>query len=172
MGEVLTRAAGYDDDFFLWTQEQAQALRALGRERFNAPVDWENVAEEIESLGKRDRRACESQIGNIILHLLKLRHLPWDESRNGWEKEIRGFRKSLRRILRDSPSLQPSVEEIALAEQDDAVQDVVDELKKVKNDNDAVYLKLLQGVDWLIFNSNQIQDASFFPERQTPDGIS
>ena len=44
--------AAYDEDFYAWTQNQAQALRRAGAERNNAPVDWENVAEEIESMGR------------------------------------------------------------------------------------------------------------------------
>jgi hypothetical protein len=44
----------YDQDFFLWTQEQAAALRRA--KDSNLPLDWENLAEEIECLGKSDRR--------------------------------------------------------------------------------------------------------------------
>ena len=56
----------YDRDFVLWTEEQAAALRrAKGS---NLPLDWENLAEEIESLGKSDRRALSSQIRRILHH--------------------------------------------------------------------------------------------------------
>jgi len=46
--------AAYDDDFYLWTQEQAAALREADAARLNAPLDWENLAEEIESLERND----------------------------------------------------------------------------------------------------------------------
>ena len=56
----------YDEDFVRWTEEQAAALRrAKGS---NLPLDWENLAEEIESLGKSDRRELRSQITRILRH--------------------------------------------------------------------------------------------------------
>jgi hypothetical protein len=58
----------YDRDFVLWTEQQAATpRRAKGS---NMPLDWENLAEEIESLGKSDRRALSSQIRRILHHLL------------------------------------------------------------------------------------------------------
>jgi Domain of unknown function DUF29 len=60
----------YDQDFLLWTEEQAAALRRV--KESNLPLDWENLAEEIESLGKSDRRQLRSQIRRILCHLFKL----------------------------------------------------------------------------------------------------
>jgi hypothetical protein len=51
-----TVRADYEADFFAWTQDQAQLLRARGR----LGLDWDNLAEEIESMGRRDRRALEA----------------------------------------------------------------------------------------------------------------
>lgn len=56
----------YDLDFWLWSQEQAERLRELRP----AGVDWEHLAEEIESLGKRDRRELFSRIEVLVMHLL------------------------------------------------------------------------------------------------------
>ena len=64
----------YDRDFFRWTQEQAAALRAV--KNSNLPLDWANLADEIESLGKSDRRQLRSQIRRILRHLLKLEVSP------------------------------------------------------------------------------------------------
>ena len=64
--------AGYEQDFDACTQAQAAARRALGRAGTNTPVDWENVAEEIESLGKSQGRELASRIETILLHLIKL----------------------------------------------------------------------------------------------------
>ena len=69
----------YDDDFFLWTQEQAAALRRA--KESNLRLDWENLAEEIESLGKSDRRQLRSQIRRILRHLFKLEASPASEPR-------------------------------------------------------------------------------------------
>ena len=64
----------YEQDFFLWAKEQAAALRLA--KNSNLPLDWENLAEEIESLGKSDRRELRSQIRRILRHLLKLEASP------------------------------------------------------------------------------------------------
>src|ERR1700731_4020462 len=64
----------YDRDFFLWTQEQAAALRAV--KNSNLPLDWANLAEEIESLGKSERRQLRAQIGRNLRHLLRLEVSP------------------------------------------------------------------------------------------------
>ena len=60
----------YDRDYFAWAQVQAEALRAH-RSGENA-LDYDNLAEEVEDLGGSIRRACISQIANIIEHLLKI----------------------------------------------------------------------------------------------------
>ena len=69
----------YDDDFFAWTQHQAMVLRtmAVADNRF----DRENVAEEIEDLGRSQRDAVRSQIRRIIGHLLKLSYSPTRQPR-------------------------------------------------------------------------------------------
>jgi hypothetical protein len=58
----------YDVDFVAWTEEQAGALRAAARGGTNQPFDWENLAREIESLGKSDRRELRRQIYGMIRH--------------------------------------------------------------------------------------------------------
>ena len=104
----------YDRDFVLWTEEQAAALRRA--KDSNLPLDWENLAEEIESLGKSDRRALTSRIRRILHHLLKLEVLPADDARAGWRSTIRDARAQIKELLRDSPSLRRHIEGM-LAEQ-------------------------------------------------------
>ena len=62
----------YDQDLVLWSEEQGRALRAAAGAGWNAPIDWENVAEEIESLGRSERHALASHIALVIEHLLNL----------------------------------------------------------------------------------------------------
>jgi hypothetical protein len=63
----------YDEDILLWSEQQAEAIRALGRRRdLPNAFDAENVAEEIESVGRSERAAVKSQIRSIFLHLMKL----------------------------------------------------------------------------------------------------
>ena len=62
----------YDSDFVLWSERQAALLRRMGnRERVNDQVDWGNLAEEIESLSRNDRREIRSRLRVICEHLLK-----------------------------------------------------------------------------------------------------
>jgi Domain of unknown function DUF29 len=92
----------YDTDFFTWTQGQAQALRA----KEWTGLDIEHLAEEIESLGKSDRRAIESHLERVLLHLLKWRFDPGRDPRRGWQLSARHARREIAKITRDSPSLR------------------------------------------------------------------
>src|SRR3954451_337525 len=96
----------YDQDLMLWSEEQARMLRAAADAGWNAPIDWVNVAEEIESLGKSERRALASHIANVIEHLLKLQASPATEPTRGWRETIRRARNEIEVILADSPSLR------------------------------------------------------------------
>ena len=106
--------AGYEQDFVQWTREQADALRSAARAGVNLPVDWENVAEEIESLGRSDRHEIENRIGTIIEHLLKLQSSPATMPRPGWRATIVRQRATVMDRLADSPSLRPQVAEIVV----------------------------------------------------------
>jgi Domain of unknown function DUF29 len=64
----------YDQDLVAWSHQQAAALRAAARTGSNQLVDWENLAEEIEDLGRSQRAALRSQIRRIIRHLVKLEY--------------------------------------------------------------------------------------------------
>ena len=65
-------ASLYDRDFFAWTQDQAARLRAWPEHLRPNGIDVANLVEEVESLGKSDRRAIGSLLGFIALHLLKI----------------------------------------------------------------------------------------------------
>jgi hypothetical protein len=71
-------SADYERDFFAWTQEQARILRARG----TLGLDWDNLAEEIDSMGRRDRRELESRLRRIIHHLLKWQVQPEGRGRS------------------------------------------------------------------------------------------
>jgi uncharacterized protein DUF29 len=96
----------YYSDFAAWSAEQAVAIREAGQRHVNAPVDWENVAEEIESLGRSERLALRSRIGTVIEHLLKLQVSPATEPERLWRETIRRTRGEIADILKDSPSLR------------------------------------------------------------------
>lgn len=99
----------YDQDLVLWSEEQGRALRAAAGAGWNAPIDWENVAEEIESLGRSERHALASHIALVIEHLLKLQASPATEPARGWRDTIRRVRQKIEEVLEESPSLRCEV---------------------------------------------------------------
>ena len=95
--------AEYDADFFQWTQHQAAALAA----GHVSELDLANLAEEIESLGKRDRRGLRNNLKVVLMHLLKWLYQP--ERRqvgHSWESTLIEHRDRIEVILGDSPSLR------------------------------------------------------------------
>ena len=99
-------AAAYDEDFFAWTEEQARLLRAGEL----AEIDALNLAEEVESVGRSDRREIRSRLIVLLTHLLKWRFQP-DARSSGWLGTIREQRDQIELILEDSPSLRPVIAE-------------------------------------------------------------
>jgi hypothetical protein len=91
----------YDEDLYQWTIEQGRALR----DRATNALDYDNLAEEIESLGRGDRREIESRLENLLVHLLKWRYQP-DWGSPSWEASIDEARRRIERVIRDSPSLR------------------------------------------------------------------
>ena len=83
MAKVLERSL-YATDYYAWTRQQAAALRAMAARRPRSALDLENLAEEIESLGRSDWRAARSQVQRAIEHLLKLELSPAREPRVQW----------------------------------------------------------------------------------------
>jgi hypothetical protein len=96
----------YDDDFYAWTQYQADVLRTLRTE--DNRFDRENLAEEVEDLGKSERNAVRSQVRHILLHFLKLAYSPVCEPRFDWMGSIDDARAELEDML--SASLRRDVE--------------------------------------------------------------
>jgi hypothetical protein len=96
----------YKTDFFLWTQHQA----ALLREGKTEALDWKNLAEEIASLGKSDRRALISQLERLLMHLLTWRYQPEGrQTGQSWRTTIRQARREIAVIVDDSPSLRRQI---------------------------------------------------------------
>ena len=83
----------YDDDFYAWTQYQAEVLRSMPApdNRF----DRENVAEEIETVGRNERDALRSEVRRVLEHFLKLAHSPAVEPRSDWMVSIANARAEL-----------------------------------------------------------------------------
>jgi hypothetical protein len=96
----------YESDFYAWAMEQASLLRAR---RFDA-ADIDNIAEEIESMGRGEKRELVNRLAVLLLHLLKWHFQPGFRSPS-WSATIREQRIRLRNHLRDNPSLRAKLDE-------------------------------------------------------------
>jgi hypothetical protein len=101
---MSAKTAPYDRDFYAWTREQADLLRA-GKA---SDADIENIAEEIESMGKAEKRELVSRLTVLLLHLIKWRFQPVKRGRS-WRLSIDGQRLDIEDLLGDNPSLRPFV---------------------------------------------------------------
>jgi hypothetical protein len=91
----------YDTDFYAWALDQAARIRALA-----VPgLDTENVAEEIESLGRSEKRELRSRCTVLLMHLLKWKSQP-DRRGESWLSMISEQRLGVEMVLEDNPSLR------------------------------------------------------------------
>ena len=97
----------YETDYLQWIKTTLQKLRTQDY----GNVDWENLIEEIEDMGKSEQRSLKSNLIVVLLHLLKWQFQP--ERRSGsWEGRIVEHRRRVRESLDESPSLEPYLESI------------------------------------------------------------
>lgn len=96
----------YETDFYQWTIEQAKFLR---EEKWNC-LDVPNLLEEIESLGKQQRNELTNRLGVLLGHLLKWEFQASHRSKS-WLSTIREQRRQVLRLLKQSPSLKPYLQE-------------------------------------------------------------
>ncbi len=100
-------AAAYDEDFFAWTQEQAGLIRTG---QFSQ-IDIENVAEELESMGRSDKREIDSRLQVLLVHLLKWQLQEGFRSRS-WSGTIQEQWTRIEDLLSESPGLRRQVAQI------------------------------------------------------------
>lgn len=91
----------YDRDGYGWAMAQGRLLR----ERRLDSIDWDNVAEEIETMGRSERSAYRSQLTRVLLHMLKWEAQPERRGKSWWISIMNG-RREARRILADNPGLK------------------------------------------------------------------
>jgi hypothetical protein len=101
----MANSSLYDDDIVLWSEEQAQLIRRLGRARRGLPneLDIENVAEEIESVGRSELASVESFLRLLMLHLINIAAVPDSPTAPHWEDEARNFQAEA--VTRFAPSM-------------------------------------------------------------------
>jgi hypothetical protein len=139
----------YDRDFFAWSLKQAELLRA-GK---LAEADIEHIAEEIESMGRTEKRELISRLSVLLLHLLKWRYQP-DKRSPSREASIRVQRNRLADHLDDNPSLKPLLPQALASAYRDAALEAVAETALPGS---AVPAKC----PWTV---ERVLDSSFWPE--------
>ena len=142
----------YDQDYYLWLKTTINQLRTR---QFSA-VDLENLLEELETMGKSEKRAIESLLTNLLVHLLKLKCWDSERERNQghWQGEVRTFRRQIKKSLKDSPSLKPYILEIF----DECYQDA----RKEASDRSQLPIDTFPLIP--IGSLEQILDENWFPE--------
>ncbi|TXM69747.1 DUF29 domain-containing protein [Methylobacterium sp. WL120] len=99
----------YDDDTVTWADQQVAALRSLAtRPELSNVLDWENVAEEIEGVGRSEIDRVESAMSQMLIDVLKYASAPAAQSTRSWRKEVLVFQASAQRNYR--PSLRQRID--------------------------------------------------------------
>ncbi|MEM8611713.1 MAG: DUF29 domain-containing protein [Cyanobacteria bacterium P01_H01_bin.105] len=100
----------YESDFYAWTQQQATLLRNQDLEK----LDMVNLIDEIEEMGRREKRELESRLEVLLMHLLKWQFQPNLRSRS-WELTIKEQRLRLAKLLKENPSLKAILSEYVVS---------------------------------------------------------
>ncbi len=122
MAKVRSRDALYDKDYLAWTESQVLLLRS-GRTN---ELDVENIAEELEDMGRSEWRELENRLEVLLMHMLKWDYQPRRRSRS-WQGTIVEQRNAITRLLRRSPSLRRNLAATVRAVYPDAVRRAVAE---------------------------------------------
>lgn len=141
----------YEQDYYLWLRTTINELRAG---QFSS-VDLDNLIEELEDIGRNHKRAVKSLLIRLFEHLLKLIYWDMERERNQghWKGEIRTFRREIKDLLKESPSLKSYILEIF----DECYQDAR------KEASDRSQLPIDTFPITLIGSLEQILDENWFP---------
>jgi hypothetical protein len=158
MPEGARTVSLYHRDYYAWALDQAARLRDLARRGASTELDLENLAEEVEDLGKSDRDAVLSQIARIMAHFLKLEYSPSDQPRGAWEESIVEAREQIGRKL--TPTLRRLAGDELAAEYATARKLAAAGLKRYGEQTYAANFPACP------YTLNQVIDEEWFPERR------
>ncbi len=138
----------YQEDFYAWTQEQAQLLRSQQL----AKIDFANLIDEIESMGKSEKRALKSRLSVLLMHLLKWQFQSSFQS-TSWQLTLRTQRRAIKDLLVDNPSLKHWLVETMHDAYEQAKDDAV-----VRNGlNSSIF------PDQCLWSIEQVLDLNYLP---------
>ncbi|MFS8741487.1 DUF29 domain-containing protein [Synechococcus sp. O70.2] len=140
----------YERDFYAWTQEQATLLRTGRLEQ----LDTEHLAEEIEALGRQERRELVNRLGILLGHLLKWQFQPQLRGKS-WQATIIEQRQDIQELIAESPSLKSYLAEAMEKAYRKGLLLVVRETP----------LSLQDLPDQCPYTFEQVMDPSFYPEK-------
>ncbi|MGH8057760.1 MAG: DUF29 domain-containing protein [Candidatus Entotheonellia bacterium] len=138
----------YQKDVYAWTQDQAKALRAKDWQM----LDYDHLAEEIESLGNEQRHAIRSHLRSLLLHLLKWQYQREKRSES-WRTSIDNARDEIADRVETSPSLRPELASILESVYPRA-------RRKAQRETDLPLPTFPETCPWSL---DQLQDDDFFP---------
>jgi hypothetical protein len=148
----MTMHPKHDEDFYGWAMAEANLLR----QRQLGDLDFDNLIEELESMGASERRELVSRLAQLIFHLLKWQLQPdyREFNKRSWEGSIIGQRKQISRLMRDNPSLKSILSQSMTDGYEDAQVFIIKEtpidLKKMPQECPYTF--------------EQIMDDEFYPE--------
>lgn len=118
----------YDRDILLWVEDTVTKLRNRNFE----DLDIENLIEEVESLGRSERRELLSRLATLLEHLLKRLYVELPENYRSWEITIRNQRIDIKQLLKETPSLKSIWQESFRNALEIALEKVMSEYEYVK----------------------------------------
>ncbi|BAW79955.1 hypothetical conserved protein [Candidatus Nitrosoglobus terrae] len=142
----------YNTDYYAWTYETAAKLR---QEKFNE-VDMNQIAEELEEMGRSELGELENRLIIILAHLLKWQYQP-DRRGNSWRLTIKEQRFRVKRVLRKNPSLKPKLSEAVL----EAYIPALMQAARETNLTEETFPAAFEQTNWMI---EQVLDEIFYPE--------
>ena len=122
MAKTLVRPSLYDQDFLAWTEQQAALVRAGRLDQ----LDRDNLAEELDTMGRSEWGELENRLEVLLMHMLMGDHQPARRALS-WKATVREQRNAIRRLMRRSPSLKRGLETTIAEVYPDAVARAIEE---------------------------------------------
>lgn len=149
MTTQVNRQTLYETDFLLWLDTTANLLKTRQLDQ----IDYDNLIEEIETMGRSERASLESNLRILLMHLLKWQYQPLMRS-NSWRSTIREHRKRIQKAFKDSPSLKRTFDEVF----DIAYQDG----RELASDETGLMIDTFPQI--CPFTVEQILDSDYLPD--------